>query len=426
VLLSLIEKGEKGPLMRAISFLVPQAGGVWGVFENLRQGLAPYGIELRWLAAGESSARLVRRAAPADKEKGDLIATDVHSGRASALSYYRYLTEKPPQLLIVHALQTESNLTRYLPPDIMRIMVVHTITPMTYRAARAVRDYVHATVAVSQRILDDLVRYCGFEPEWTVAIPNGIDLSKFETRCARPDVPPLRLLSAGRVEDIAKGVFWLPEIFRGVIGAGVDATLTVAGDGPDLEQLRRRFERSGLASRASFIGGYRSEEVASVMSAHQVLLFPSRFEGIGLTLIEALAAGCVPVATRIDGVTDTVVEHGRNGFLFPVGDVAAAASFVVKLARDTTLWSQMSAEARATARERFGLDRMAREYFELIQRVFARPRRLAPPLPIETWTIPRGLRPAWWHSLPEPLKNRLRALRLQLPRGVARLFNALA
>lgn len=104
---------------------------------------------------------------------------------------------------------------RYLPADILRIMIVHNITPGTYAAARAIRDHVHATVGVSKRCRD-LVRQHGFDASRTLVIPHGLNRDIHLSRnVQKPDESgPLRLLYLGRMEDNSKGIFWLPNILR--------------------------------------------------------------------------------------------------------------------------------------------------------------------------------------------------------------------
>jgi hypothetical protein len=138
---------------------------------------------------------------------------------------------------------------------------------------------------------------------------------------------------------------------------------------------------------------------------------PSRYEGFGLTLVEAMAAGCVPVVSRIEGVTDTLVEHGVSGILVPVGDWRAAAREIHALARDRDRLAALSAAGRIRAAAAFGIDRMARDYARLLQMIKADPPAIAAPLPLSAWSAPRGMRDGIRTRLPAPLKNWLRTAR---------------
>ncbi|MDX7324888.1 glycosyltransferase, partial [Providencia rettgeri] len=59
--------------------------------------------------------------------------------------------------------------------------------------------------------------------------------------------------------------------------------------------------------QATFLGAVHPEAVFDLLLRHDVLVMPSRFEGFGLTITEAMSAGCIPVVSRIRGVTDTIV-----------------------------------------------------------------------------------------------------------------------
>jgi len=390
-------------------------GGVIQVFRNLRSATEESGVDLRWLGCGAQAMQAARRyARPDDWECGEIIGPALHGEKERAREYIRQIAARRPSAVLLHVMcgQIESNLAAFLPREIPRIALVHSITPSTYRGARAMRDYLHATIGVSRRIRKDLVKLCGFPPDNTFCIPNGLDPRPF-SECPRTDAGdgPLRVLSCGRIEDISKGVFWIPEIVKKAFARGLDMRLTVAGDGPDRAELQRRINSSGLRPITEFRGWVQREDLPRLYAEHDVFLFTSRFEGLGVALIEAMAAGCVPLATRIRGVTDFVIEDGRTGFLFPSGKTEAAARLLADVAANRGRLKEMQDACRAATAGRFGVREQARAFAEVVERVIAHPRRIKDPLPIEKWSIARGLRPAWWTSLPEPVKNGLRVLR---------------
>jgi glycosyltransferase involved in cell wall biosynthesis len=299
----------------------------------------------------------------------------------------------------------EMSTVRYLPRDLTRIMIVHSITPGTYAAARAIRDYVHAVVGVSPRISQDLIRKFRFSPERTVTIPNAAKVPLSETAARSFYQRGLRLIYLGRIEDAAKGVFWLPKILDRL---PPEITLTVAGDGPDLPELRKRSVR--LANRITFLGRVSAERLQGLWAEHEVLLMPSRFEGSPLTLIEAMAAGCIPVVTRIAGVTDVIVTNGRDGILFRPGDTRAAARAIAWLAESAGRLRRMSRAARDAVEDRFTVSAMAERYLHLINAARVVPPEMPPPLQLTEWSPPYGMGPGLRSFLPMPVKNLLRTV----------------
>jgi glycosyltransferase involved in cell wall biosynthesis len=395
--------------MKIAFFGFPHFGGTFTVYRLLRQGFAAGGNEISWLGVGAFAHRSVLDPTWAGervygKAVGHPEEADEHRlavGLAAAVEEGGY------NGVFVNVLtsRAEMSAVRYLRSDIPRAMIVHNITPGTYAAARALRKHVHATIGVSPRIRSDLIRWHGFPSDRCVAIGHGLAMAPAAASVRRDRDECLRLIYLGRIEDAAKGVFWLPKILERLAPA---VKLTVAGDGPDLAALKARC--AGLTDRIYFPGSVPPERVPALLAEHDILLAPSRFEGFCLTLIEAMAAGCVPVASRIAGVTDAIVEDGRSGFLFRVGDVDAAARAVIQLAEPGRLHA-MSASARAVIRERFTVESMASRYLETMAEIRAAPPPIAPPLDPKRWNLPRGLRPGLRTHLPHPLKNLARTMR---------------
>ncbi len=393
---------------------VPHFGGTYTVFRSLRAGLASHGIELRWLGTGRPEVLAAPEFA-ADFAWGENIGGRAGPGGDAALARATasHLAATGYQGVIVNTLacRIQTNLARYLPQGCLRLLIAHGISEATYQASAAIRDHVHATVAVAPRVRTDLIRRFAFDPTRIVTIPNAVELAPYlAAPRAAPPPGPLRILSFGRIDEAAKGVFWLPRIMA-ALPPGL-ARLTIAGAGPDLARLQAL--AAPLADRISFLGRIPLGQEAALYAAHDVFLMPSRLEGFGQTIVEAMAAGCVPVVSRIRGVTDTIIAEGVDGCLFPMGDVAAAATELQALALNRARLQTMAAAARRNVVEPYGLARQAAAYAGLLQRLAAAPPPIARPLPLASWRYPPGLRPSLRSYLPGGLKNLLRVARERL------------
>lgn len=396
--------------MKLAYFVLPHIGGTYSVFKRLRSGLRAYGIDVQWFGVC-SEKHTVPPGMEDDLSFGVMMPMPDTLGEGNrAKQVLAKIRNEGFDGIIVNVLgdRLQTNIIRYLPEDLLRIVVVHNISPGTYAAARSIRDYTHLTIGVSERCRADLVHRFGFPRERTYAIPNAVDTEAFQLLARKRNRagPAIRALFAGRIEDSSKGVLWLPEILDGLPAS---ITLTVVGDGPDLPKLRRRL--AGYAQRVSFAGAVQPAEIPQVMTEHDVLIMPSRFEGLGLTLIEAMAGGCVPVVSHIRGVTDTVVEHDTNGILFPVGNYTAAANAIVRLDAERDLLERMSVLAREMIPKRFSIETMAGQYHDVIRAAENGDTRLAPMLDIDSWSLPSGLRRGLRSYVPLPLKNWLRVVR---------------
>ncbi len=402
--------------MRLASFVTPHTGGTFSFHRTLRDQLGARGIELVWVGADRGQEPRTSSLWREESPRGILIETGPADSEAVQARKIWSAIVRGFDGVIVNVLsdRVPTNLVRHLPPHILRIMVVHNITPGTYAAARAVRAHVHAVVGVSERCRGDLIARHGFSPDRTFTIPNAIDLrSAGDIDPTRRQGGGLRVLCLGRIEDASKGVLWLPRILSGVPGA----TLTVAGDGPDLDRLRGAFR--GQESRVRLLGSVAPREAWALLAAHDALIMPSRYEGLPFVLVEAMAAGCVPVVSLIRGVTDTIVTDRRDGLLFPVGDWKEAAHLLRVLDRDRDQRDVLATAAQGRVRADFAAERMGARYADLIQRVAADPPPIAEPLPIADWRLPKGLRTSLRTYLPAPLKNRLRVARERLRGAVA-------
>jgi len=399
--------------MKLAYFVLPHVGGTFSVFKSLRAGLAPYGHEVRWFGACEEGYEIPVTVQD-EVSAGDLLTLPAGMGeRACAVRMVDAIRTHSFDGVIINVLgdRLQTNIARYLPEDILRIMVVHNITPGTYAAARSIRDYTHTTIGVSERCRMDLVERYGFPAANTHVIENAVDAEAFKQRVPDRERNPseLRVLYVGRIEDASKGVLWLKEILDAL---PKKIKLTIVGNGPDMAKLKRRL--SGYWKQVDYLGAVSPLQIPTIMANHDVLIMPSRYEGLPMTLIEAMAAGCVPVVSRIRGVTDTVVDHETTGFLFPVGNYMAAASAIAMLDGNRDMLDRISLCAGRLVPERFGIETMARRYHEVISSAAGERRGLRPPLEIDSWTIPAGLRPGLRTYVPLPLKNWLRVVRERL------------
>ena len=134
--------------------------------------------------------------------------------------------------------------------------------------------------------------------------------------------------------------------------------------------------------------GYQPKErVLDVFQSNDVLVMPSRQEGLPVSLLEAGAAGVVPVISNLPSGIPDVVTSGVTGFCPSVADIEGFADAIVRLDRDRPALEAMSAAVRARVTERFDAGKNTRAY----QSIFARYQELKRPRPARL-TLPYGSR----------------------------------
>ncbi|UCF09781.1 MAG: N-acetyl-alpha-D-glucosaminyl L-malate synthase BshA, partial [Candidatus Bipolaricaulota bacterium] len=150
----------------------------------------------------------------------------------------------------------------------------------------------------------------------------------------------------------------------------IDARLVLVGDGPDATAARCAAERLGVLEHVAFVGVV--DHIAPLLAAADLFLLPSSTESFGLAALEAMASGVPVIASEIGGLPE-VIDHGKTGFLAPVGSTDRMAELAISVLRDPEAHQRMSDAARHTAAERFDYRLIVPQYEALYQRVVDEP-----------------------------------------------------
>lgn len=168
-----------------------------------------------------------------------------------------------------------------------------------------------------------------------------------------------------------KRVLDVIEVFARVNRA-LPARLLLIGDGPDRSAAEFLTMRLGLADRVDFVG--KQENVNELLALSDLMLMPSQLESFGLAALEAMAC-CVPaVATRVGGVPE-LIDSGKNGLLYEVGDVDGMAAGAISILSDPAVLERFSKAARRTAQDQFCASRIIPLYERYYERIIAAPPR---------------------------------------------------
>jgi len=212
-------------------------------------------------------------------------------------------------------------------------------------------------ITVSQGIADELIEGFGFPRGKVVPVPNGIDPRRFAPDAAARSrvrrtwgVPDDDLVfgSVARLWNYQKGLDIAVDLFARLVREHPERSMwyAVVGEGPDRAALEEQARSSGVGDRILFPG--LTERPWEAFAAIDIFLMPSRFEGIGLSLMEAMATECCPIAMGAGGIKE-VVSDPSVGWLVPAGD------------RDA-YFRAMVAASQATVDERRHMGHLARRH----------------------------------------------------------------
>jgi glycosyltransferase involved in cell wall biosynthesis len=199
-------------------------------------------------------------------------------------------------------------------------------------------------------------------------VPNAIDCASFVRRRSAPARTRLRLLHIGRLVRV-KGIFEMVQALAAARRMGVGASLVIAGEGPDLPSLKSLVDELGLGAEVTFAGpAFGSRKLGLLGEADALLLPTYHREGLPYALLEAMAAGLVPVATRVGAIPDVAIE-GVHALFVPPRDPEAIARAIAVLAADRGRLARMSVACRERVAACYSIERLADDFTAIYRKL---------------------------------------------------------
>lgn len=195
-------------------------------------------------------------------------------------------------------------------------------------------------IAISESVKRSLMKY-EFIPQNKIrVIPNGFDYEKFYKVGSAKIISKDQEIIIGtvcRLEE-QKGIVYLLKAMKIVLMKYPNAQLEIVGDGSLLEKLKRLSYRLGISNSVIFFGKFA--DVIPFYKRMNIFVLPSIYEGFGIVLLEAMAAGIPIVSTNVDGITEVVV-NGESGILVPPKNYEAIANAIINLIENPNLVSKL-------------------------------------------------------------------------------------
>jgi hypothetical protein len=179
-----------------------------------------------------------------------------------------------------------------------------------------------------------------------------------EARPARDTAVPLRILYLGRLDREQKRVHLFPAILEQLQSSGIPFHWTLAGDGPESAALQARMQGGGPEQIVSFIGTVPYADVPRILSEHDVFLLASDYEGLPLSLLEAMGAGLAPVVSDLPSGIRELVDETTGKRVAP-GNLRGYAEAIVWLHEHRGELRRFSENAQRRVRGEFSIAAMA-------------------------------------------------------------------
>lgn len=295
-------------------------------------------------------------------EAPDVIALDRRPGVDWRLFWKVARLARSKKVGVVHTHNSAAHLYGAVGGKLAGVKVLHTehgkniaAAARSFRVNRWAGGFTDLTVAVSEKIAHEAVRYEGVASDRLIVVANGICVDRFDLPRSTAG---RRIGTVGRLVE-EKNHRLLLRAVEPIAGA----ELVIVGDGP----LRRELEcQAGPSVR--FLG--QRADVAALLAGFDVFVLPSSTEGMSIALLEAMAAGCPIVATAVGGNTE-LIQHEVTGLIVPPDDQVALQSAIERLLSDGVLAARLGKSARETSRQRYSVTAMTQRYEELWRRLAA-------------------------------------------------------
>lgn len=309
--------------------------------------LEQYGIDVTYLHRGKfDPATLPALVKALDAKRADIV--HLHGYGATTFGRIAAGWRKIPVILHEHA--------------------NHTTTPIYQQIVdRALAPWTDLAIAVSISTAEFVVKARKMPVEKTRVVYLGVPMEDFAKRRTKEQVAQARAelgvpegaLAIGTVTRLMpfKGNTYFVQAFKHISQRLPHAHGFIVGEGELGDTLRAEARALGLDRRLTFTGFKR--DVASVLTALDIVVFPSLVEGTPLTVFEALAMGKAIVATDVDGLHDVLVPH-RDAEIVPPANPGALERAIVGLAESPERRERLSDEARITG-ARYDIERFVRK-----------------------------------------------------------------
>jgi glycosyltransferase involved in cell wall biosynthesis len=258
-----------------------------------------------------------------------------------------------------HSLETNLVLPS-LPARIIRLSVIRSTSNGVISEGRIASPHLDALVGISpevQRLLQ-----CSRIACRAYMIANAVEVFAD----ALPKLSsPLKIAYLGRLSDIDKNTLILPDIAKYLKEMKVAFSFDIAGEGRDGARLKRKVRSLDIQDSVELIGALPRDHVAGFLCERSFGLFPSNYEGFGLSLVEAMTVGCVPICSDIPAYR-WILDKDADLLTVPVGNARAYAERIEFLAANPQLYQEIQARLKRRQQEMFTPEKTVQEYLDLI------------------------------------------------------------
>ena len=216
-------------------------------------------------------------------------------------------------------------------------------------------------IALSKSIYSQLCLMYPKLGDRLVTIYNGVRIENYISKKDQPNIDVMNIICVANLTPVKNHRLLLTS-FKNVIDINHNLHLTLVGDGPLKDDLIKMVSELGLEEYVTFTGSVKNP--VTFLKVADVFVLSSHFEGMPLSVVEAMAAGLPIVAPKVGGLIEMVDE---NGILYNTGNGAELSASILKLTTDLNLWDKCHNESIKKANI-FGFKEMVKHYENLYEK----------------------------------------------------------
>ena len=276
--------------------------------------------------------------------QGHFDVVHFHTGRAHLLGAIATLSPDPPIRIATRRMEHRTG------GPLKALILYNRLTDMT--------------VAISQSVRQALLQ-AGTRPPKVRIIPDGVDPSSFENKDPQPWRQKLGIDEKSPVIGFIgslikkKGIEVLLRAGPTILEKHPSCRFLVVGEGPLQSHLEQVVTTLGTTNSVIFTG--RQTDIPGMLAAMDVFVLPSLQEGLGVSVLEAMAAGRPIVASRVGGLPESVLQ-GETGFLFKPEDAGELAESLLTLLDDPEMCARFGQAGKKRVATHFSSTKMALQY----------------------------------------------------------------
>lgn len=279
----------------------------------------------------------------------------------------RFLESRSPCIFVPNYDYVASAATPGLSSNVGTVGILHADDVEHYEHGYRLGLYWNKIIAVSDVIRSRMIELNPALESKTIVINTGVPIPNRINNINAID--RIRLIYAGRFEIRQKRIYDYVHLAEILTRLNINFHLTLAGDGEEFSSVKDSLADFIDSGSVSLPGRLNMSEIGEMFQNADVVLLLSNFEGLPISVLEAMSHGCIPIVYNTRSGLATLVRDGKNGFLVPIGNVNMVANIVNKLHGNRKAVNKLKQSAISTVSSEFSIEMVARKYKEVFSEI---------------------------------------------------------